>query len=71
MKVQVTIELNEEQRIAVGLLETNKLVACSREEARSYATELVMASVDNATDILVRHREETANEIRESMGLGG
>ncbi len=70
MKVQITIELNEEQRIAVGLLETSKLVACSRDEARSYATELVMASVNNATEILIRRRDETANEIRESSGLG-
>lgn len=71
MKVSVSLELNHNQRIAVGLLETGTLVPASREEVRSYVTEVAMASINVATAIVVTRQEETSNIIRESLGMEG
>jgi len=67
MKVQVSLELNDDQRIAVGLLETGKMVPASREEVRSYVTQVGMASINQATKIVNEKREETRKLIEESM----
>ena len=69
MKVQVSIELSDDQRIAVGLLETGKMVPASREEVRSYVAEVAMRSINQATAIVVKQREETRKLIKKSMGL--
>ena len=67
MKISVPIELTEDQRIAVGLLETGRMIPCSREEARSYVTEIAMASINIATSIVIRRQEGTAELIRQSL----
>lgn len=64
MKVQVSIELNDDQRMAVGLLETGKLVPASREEVRSYIAQIAMASINEATGIINTRREQIINEIK-------
>jgi len=70
MKVQVSIELTDDQRIAVGLLETGKMAPASREEVRSYITQVSMASINQATSIVNKKREETRKLIQDSMGVG-
>ena len=67
MKVQVSIELDDDQRIAVGLLETGKLVPASREEVRSYVTQVSMASINTATKITNIKRHELVEEIKATM----
>ena len=69
MKVQVSLELDDDQRIAVGLLETGKMVAASREEVRSYVTEIAMASINQATKIVKEEQARTHKLIRESLGM--
>ena len=68
MKAAITIELNEDQRIAVGLLETGKLVPCTPKELRSYALGLGMASIETATKIVVDRREEAIRQLNEELG---
>ncbi len=69
MKTQVTIELDDDQRIAVGLLETGLLIPATRDEVRRFVTEMVMSSVNTATVIVVDRRTTMAAEIRDSLGL--
>lgn len=69
MKVQISIELNDDQRIAVGLLETGKTVAASRAEVRSYVTEVAMASINVATKIVKEEQARTSKLIRDSLGM--
>ncbi len=69
MKTQVTIELDDDQRIAVGLLETGLLIPATRDEVRRFVTETVMSSVNTATVIVVDRRTTMAAEIRDSLGL--
>lgn len=68
-KVSVPVELTEDQRIAVGLLETGTMVPCSREEARSYVREVAMASINVATSIVIQQRKETQEMIRKSLKM--
>ncbi len=70
IKVQVTIELDENQRIAVGLIETGKFTPATREEVRSYVLETTMASVNVATSIVVEQRDKIAARIKDSLGAG-
>jgi hypothetical protein len=69
MKVAITLELDDDQRIAVGLLETGRMVAASRAEARSYVTEITMASINTATKIVKEEQARTNKLIRESLGM--
>jgi len=69
MKISVPIELTEDQRIAVGLLETGKMIPCSREEARSYVTEIAMRSINVASIIVVEQQKETSAMIRKSLKM--
>jgi hypothetical protein len=69
MKVQVSLELDDDQRIAVGLLETGKMVAASRAEVRSYVTEIAMASINQATKIVKEEQVRTSKLIRDSLGM--
>lgn len=65
MKTQVTIELTDEQRLAVGLLETGKMIPATRDEVRSYVTEITMASVNTATGAILKAQKE----VREFLGV--
>ncbi len=69
MKVNVTIELDEDERVAVGLLETGKFVPASREQTRNYVSNVVMSSVGVATNIVVSQRKRIAEEIRDQLGI--
>lgn len=65
MKTTVTIELTEDQRTAVGLLETGRMIPASRDEVRSYATEIVMASIGAATQAIARAHDDVRKFLSE------
>ena len=69
MKTQVTIELSENQRIAVGLLETGKMVPATRENVRDYVTGVAMPSIETATELTNARRELIENDIRKTLGM--
>ena len=69
MKVQISLELDDNQRVAVGLLETGKMVPASREEVRSYVSEVAMASIMTATKIVLEEQKRTSQLIRDSLGM--
>ncbi len=70
MKVQVTIELDDDQRVAVGLIETGRFTPATREEVRSYVLETTMASVNVATRIVTEQRNKITDEIKTSLNIG-
>lgn len=70
MKTRVTIELTDDQRVAVGLMETGKMAPASRDEIISFVTEVVMATVNVAAQAVNDHRKIVTTEIREKLGMG-
>ena len=68
MKVSITLELDDDQRVAVGLIETGKFVPAKREQVREFVTGLVMAAINDTARVVVEQQKATANEIRKSLG---
>ena len=69
MKVQISFELDEDQRIAVGLMETGRFVPASREEVRSFVRETAMRTINSATGVVTEQRLKLAEEIKASLGI--
>ena len=66
MKIATTIELTDEQLVAVGLLETGKIQRAKMQEVRSYVTEVAMASINAATMALVDGELLLATAVRQA-----
>ena len=67
MKVQLTLELDDDQRVAVGLMETGQFVPASRAQVREFVTNESMAVIETATEIVKEQRIKLAAEVRRSI----
>jgi hypothetical protein len=66
-KVAVTLELNDDQMVAIGMAETGYMVKAKHAEVRSYITEVTMRAINNLAGIVKEQREETAQLIKDSL----
>ncbi len=69
MKIATTIELDTDQLIAVGLMETGKMVPAKASQVRTFVETLAMSSIAVATGIVTEQREIAATEIKTRLGL--
>jgi len=69
MKTQVTIELDDDQRIAVGLLESGHMRPATREEVRDYTLGIMMPLIETATQVTNEKRQVIENDIRKTLGM--
>ena len=63
MKVQVTFEFDDNQRLAIGVRETGAFVPASRTEARSFITEIVTRE----TNLITRKVTSKMDDIKASI----
>lgn len=68
MKVQITLDLDEDQRVAVGLMETGQFVPASRSVVREYVTSMAMATIESGAQLVKDRQREVANEVRSLVG---
>ncbi len=64
----MTFELDDDQLTAVGLMETGRMVRAKQIEVRSFATEIVMRSINTATQIVKEQNARAAKQIRDELG---
>ena len=64
MKVQVTFEFDDNQRLAIGVKETGMFVPASRTEARSFVTEIVTRETNAITRKVVGKMDEIKASIQ-------
>ena len=70
MKVAVTFEFDDDQRVALGLMETGQLVPIMRKDARTFIEDTVYGIVETATPIVKEQQEKIAEEVRRTLGVG-
>jgi hypothetical protein len=68
MKVQVSIELDDEQRVAVGLIETGKFVAASREQVREFVTGVIYSTINDTAKVVKAQQKTIIEEVRQNLG---
>jgi len=68
MKTAITLELDNDQLVAVGLMETGRMIRAKQTEVRSFATEIVMRSINVAAQIVKEQNDRTASLIKEQIG---
>ena len=67
MKVQVTFEIDDNQRLAIGVRETGRFVPATRNECRDYLTEAANSKLNNLTTQVVKHMDEMRDEVTKTL----
>ena len=69
MKVRVTFEVSEEQRLAVGLASHGKFKMMSHEEMSHYIATAMAHQFKQVTDIYDAHAKQVVAEIKAKLEL--
>lgn len=67
MKVQITLELDEDQRIAVGFIQHGQFRPAMREDVREFALGVLDPIIHNTVAIVEQAKEQIAYDVRKEI----
>jgi hypothetical protein len=67
VKVQVTFDLSEDERIAIGVAETQQFKQATREEAREYLTKVAKTQLSYLSSRVTKARQIIVAEVEKGL----
>ena len=70
MKISLTIELDETELLAVGLVETGRMTPATQTEVRDYMQGIVMGSISSITAIVKARNSDALEAVNVALSKG-